>query len=210
MNERQINELRNSNRSKCETDTPRQWSTLLTWGGALVAVLLSALAVDLVAYLLGWLTGVSKSPIVAAIAPLIFGLLALVGLGVGWTYSSRRWADWLRTSVTAVLVIVFCIAFNKGVSEGSYDRVDAYQNFSTIVTASGTTLKPETYAAFHRFRLQARQADVPSGDFKAVVRDVFVPILTQEDKTHVDQQMQAAIRELESAFTPSTETAPAT
>jgi hypothetical protein len=210
MNERQRNELRDRNRSECENDKLCPWSSVVTWVGVIVAVLLSAVAVDLVAYLLGWLTGVSKSPIVAAIAPLIFGLLALVGLGVGWTYSNRRWADWLRTSVTAVLVIVFCIAFNKGVSEGSYDRVDAYQNFSTIVTASGTTLKPETYAAFHRFRLQARQADVPSGDFKAVVRDVFVPILTQEDKTQVDEQMQAAVRELESAFTPSTDAAPTT
>lgn len=156
-----------------------------------------------VGWLTGWLVGSSQSPVVGTTIPLIFGLLTAVGFGfVGAILRKSSIADAIRAIdlaediktrleseiragvspgtalFAAVGVTVFCIFFYIGVDQGIARRVPVYPPLTE--TFQNIELEPQETAGLYQLRMSLAARHVVVDDYRAIMDDLFKPILTQE------------------------------
>jgi hypothetical protein len=140
-------------------------------------VVASVIAAAWIGYVVGWLIGASRSPIAHSIAPLVFGLLAAIGVGVGLrTTLQTRLAMW-RGTLVAALAAIFCYFCYIGVTWGNQSRIGPYKAMGTLLGDAWSSVDPDTAAALYKFRLQAKGAGVPFDDFESIMVDVIRPII---------------------------------
>jgi hypothetical protein len=137
------------------------------------------------------------------VAPLVFGLLAVLGVGAARkSYKKRnnsRNAEgqskelspqaqqnviW-RGIFVAILIFTFCRECYYGVTLGSFERTAQYRMMPKLLGDAWAKADGESIAELYKFRLQASRAEMSYPDFEAIVRDLVKPILDddQEDKT---------------------------
>ena len=105
---------------------------------------------------MGWLTGASKSPVVPIIAPLVFGLLAVLGASASLRRKfDKRAAIW-RGLFVAFMVLVFCYCCYYGVRRGNISRVGPYKSMKTLVGDAWETIDDDTASEVYQFRLKCR------------------------------------------------------
>jgi hypothetical protein len=152
----------------------------------------------------GWLVGASRSPVVATVVPLVFGLLGGIGFGaVGKLFASASIVQRILSSptvqsldehvrnaikseaidregsrpVAAFLstgVIAFCVFFYAGAQFGIASRVPAYNPL--LRAFSNTPLRSYEAAALHKLRLVLQANGVAKDHYDAILSDVFLPI----------------------------------
>lgn len=96
-----------------------KFSCFARWAAA--ACLFSAFsiwAVEWLGKLLGFLTGASQSPMGTVIAPLLFALLAALGVAAGSKIDLGDWKEIARAALIAFLVCRFATNFNSGLKHG--------------------------------------------------------------------------------------------
>lgn len=169
------------------------------WLSVAILIVASVIAVASIAYIVGWLTGASMTPVVAIVIPLVFGLLAAIGVGIG---APRPFSD--KTSIwqsvfVALLVIVFCHLYFYGVTLGSFQRSSQYNRMSNLLGETWDNADDDTVALLYRFRLKARQAKLSPADFQPIIRDVIRPIL-QDDQPDKHCRIEKALTTIESAL----------
>lgn len=175
-----------------------------------ILAIVSVNAANHIGFLVGWLTGASQSPIAKAIAPTVFGLLAVLGVSVKLRYrpSMRKqkrpsWRDRHRNIwqgiLVAVLVIAFCRGANDGFVPGIRSRAMPYKDVKELLGKSWETTDHETAITICAFSSQARLAGLPTDLYERFMWDVVRPILDQKDddtsgmvRTAV-QRMQAVL-----------------
>ncbi len=159
----------------------------------LVAVLflISTIAAYWVGFLLGWLTGASLSPVVSSVAPLVFGLLAALGIGVGLRRRLSRRSDVGRGIFVGTMVSVFCYGCFIGVSWGNMSRLDPYMPMDMLIGESWKDTDDETAARLHALRWKARRAQISHQDFEAFIVDVIKPIMDRNAPDEADQVARA-------------------
>ncbi len=104
--------------------TIAKWPVWKTPAAAALLVYFSWRAVEWIGYLFGLLIGLSLSPVGAIVAPLIFGLLAVLGVAAG----TRRWkrldaTTLFRLAIVAAGVLTFCQWCNYGLRKGTQVRM---------------------------------------------------------------------------------------
>jgi hypothetical protein len=166
----------------------------------LLLIVVSVAAVSQVGFLLGWLTGASRSPVVPVVAPLVFGLLAAFGIGVSLHRQSvGEHAIW-RSVFVAFLTLVFCTRCYYAVTLGAWEREDQYSKMSYLLgeTAFGMA-DHDTLAALYRFRLLAKSAEVSSAEFEPIISDLVKPIL-EDGKPDAYQRVKSVLSIIEPAL----------
>lgn len=181
--------------------------------GAMLFVFLSILslyAAKLVGFQLGWLMGASQSPIAQAIAPSIFGLLAVLGVGAklssalskehdnltGWREKRRE--VW-RAILAAAIVIVFCAYLPNGIASGASSRSMPYSDVAELIGESWETAGDETAAEICSFTAKAHAAGIPSQIYERFMVDVIRAILDR-DGDDTAEKVSSAIVTMEAAF----------
>src|SRR5262249_17017223 len=144
-------------------EQPRRWDVMV-WIQRGILLVLSVWAANWVGYLLGWLTGASQSPVAPAIAPLVFGLLAALGIGISLKELHDRGSIW-HACLVAIMVCAFVYGCQMGVTEGAWIRSEPYSSFDALLSENWRKLDDETIASLHHFRLVARMQKMPAVDF---------------------------------------------
>ncbi|MCP4643766.1 MAG: hypothetical protein GY851_25195 [bacterium] len=159
------------------------------------------LAVVSVGLFVGWLVGVSASPVVSTVLPLVFSLLGGLGLGYAAVLSRLKAAndkiEALGKGIPAntqgapdseplhvdypsilwsVAVTVFCVACYWGIQEGIEDRIPPYPPLQKWLPEDHD-LTPGEMADAHclRLTLQAKQVDAATAS--NIFRDVVVALI---------------------------------
>lgn len=156
----------------------------------------SLYAAGWVGYLLGWLTGASRSPVAPLVAPLVFGLLAILGIKESARHRYVRPAAVWRGIFVAAMVIVFCFACSNGVRWGNLSRVGPYKPMSLLLGDTWEKVDAETAAELYRFRFLARQKEVSFEEFEGFVTNVVLPIL-EDDQPDKPARIKKALAEVE-------------
>jgi hypothetical protein len=176
--------------------------------------MVSIAAVSHVGYLLGWLTGASKSPVVPVVAPLVFGLLAVLGVSAvrakklkkktairidAPNHGRDHSAVW-RGVFIAILTLAFCSSCLYGVTKGSFERMGQYRKMSFLLgEAAWDQADDDTIAELYKFRVQAKRNELSPADFEPIIRDLVKPIL-EDDKPDKPVRIRKALETIESAF----------
>jgi len=188
------------------------WRAVAAWvvSFSLMAIA-GALAAKWVGYLFGWIAGASLSPVGAVVAPLVFGLLAVIGvrtaisndppessLGVRCpsddelaTASMRM----IRIAITAVGVWIFSTWCYTGIQDGALTRNDPlpYPEMSSVMAAFGAA-PPSVEAEVYALRWRMLKAGLDRAEFGRFARDVINPILA--DRKSPPEEMRAKIAAL--------------
>lgn len=180
---------------KVDMEYPWKSFPALTLCCALIAVAVTSFCASAqVGFLLGWLVGASLSPIAPAIAPFVFGLLAVIGIEAGirkqFLNSTAIW----RAAFVSILVVVFCISCRYGIEWGNVSRLDPYKSFGKLFGSTWEGVDEGTAAKLYGFRWRARDSKMNADEYEAYMLDVIRPILasTQEDRaTQVDAVLSA-------------------
>jgi hypothetical protein len=163
---------------------------------ALLAVA-STLATSKVGFLLGWLIGASRSPLAVGIAPLIFGLLAVLGVRAGLKNEFATLGAIWRALFVALLITVFCYYCSNGILWGNISRLEPYHDMAALFgEETWATATPEQAAMLNRFRWKARQAGIAHEEYESFMLDAIRPIL-RAGGADADQRIDAAIRAME-------------
>lgn len=159
-------------------------------------------------YLVGWLIGASNSPIAQAIAPLIFGLIAVIGVDVGvrGTLVSKSRPRRLytvkslyRAIFVAFVVTLFCRSCYYGVKMGILSRTGPYRSMCHLVGSSLKTADPQAVSALYAFQLKARRSNVSWQEFEPFISDVARRIL-EDDQPEKLERISQAIEQMEEAM----------
>lgn len=169
----------------------RQWVKCSRYALYLMLAVASAGAAAWIGFLIGWLTGASRSPVVHAVAPLVFGLLAAIGVGTTLHRQLRSRRAVCRAVFIALLAWVFCYCCFFGVKRGNISRIGPYSSFSTLLDGSWTKANGTTKAILYRFRQQAITTNVLYSDFEPIIQDVVKPLL--DDQTNQSQRVLDAL-----------------
>jgi uncharacterized membrane protein len=154
-----------------------------------------------VGYLFGWIVGASKSPIAPAVAPLVFGLLALIGAHAALSRTAKRRSSLYQTAFAAVIVSVFCFWCYRGIQWGGFARIPPYKTLRAMLGTDNETLSldPEISAELYAFQLRARAAGVSFEDFEPFVLGVIKPIV-HDDEPNKLERLQRVISTMDSAI----------
>jgi hypothetical protein len=178
------------------------WTSCLAyWLSVAALVVASMIAVAYLARVLGWLTGASLTPVVAIVIPLVFGLLATVGVGVGLPRPFGRIASIWQTVFVAFLVAVFCRVYFSSVTLGSFERSARYRSMASLLGEAWSSTDDETLASLYRLRVKARRANLAPADFEPIIRDVIRPILEDEEPNKIER-IEQVLATIESALPP--------
>lgn len=176
----------------------------------IVLAVISLKAAGYVGLLVGWLIGASLSPIAQAIAPAIFGLLAVLGVSskLWQTLSKRRrhlsgWRDKRRAIWQAILmagiVFVFCDSASDGIVKGIRSRTMPYTDIADLIGDSWKDADEHTATAICAFTLQARSAGMSHNLYERFIWDVIKPIL-DDDQPDKDGRIDTALSTMRQAL----------
>jgi len=168
-------------------------------GGAAVSVLACC---AIVGWFTGWLVGASESPVVAALLPLVFGLLGALGFGfieakaqanrllevltrpepdlssvVRQPPPSHGAMDDRLLMVWCIGVAIYCGTCRIGVEQGIGRRVPTYPSVEQMVGADLKIASASEMVQLHRLRLVLMRLNVAEIDtesvFKGPIRQFF-------------------------------------
>lgn len=154
-----------------------------------------------VGWLTGWLVGASNTPVVAALLPLVFGLIGAIGFGYAEAAAQVRsvremvqaGGDNLLTRVQATLaapaaerlqlpafwavaVILFCMACYSGIAQGITLRIPSYPSLRELLGQEASFSYQEA-AELHNFRLTLQRQNIPPSEVKEIFAHVIRPML---------------------------------
>jgi hypothetical protein len=157
--------------------------------------------------LFGWLVGASDSPIVSTAAPLVFGLLAILGITAGAYLPIRRkrglWRNSCRLFCTAFGVGVFCYWCWNGIQDGMYSRAQYYESMADLVGPEWGSSNASTTSLLYEFRWRAKRAGVAPLEFNKFITGVISPIL-KGNSEHKQRDIEQAIETVETSLTTPT------
>lgn len=154
--------------------------------------------------LTGWLVGLSNSPVLASLLPLIFGLFGALGYGLlekrsleqGLREKLAGLDEAVRGQVEVVLgiqrkplampvlwsvgVVLFCAACAGGVYLGLDTRLPKYEPMSQWV--DGQTLQPDEGALLYGLRWKLQNAGVSETEAAELFGQVIQPVLALTDE----------------------------
>lgn len=182
---------------------------------AVVLLIISYFSARWLGYLVGWLIGASNSPIAQAVAPLIFGLIAVIGVDVGVrggiAIKSRprrlyNVKSLYRAIFVAFVVLIFCRSCYYGAKMGILSRVGPYRSMCHLIGKSLKTADPQAVSALYAFQVKARRAGVSWQEFEPFVADIAKRIL-DDDQPDKLGRLNSAIEKMESALPADTKPA---
>ena len=107
------------------------------WVTLLVFVFVYFRACQWVGHLFGLLIGASTSPIAATVTPLVFGLLAAIGIGLGARQMTSRLSSLWYAILIASGIAVFCQHISS-TDEGHLDRKQSLRYLKSNFLPNGT------------------------------------------------------------------------
>lgn len=149
-----------------------------------VAALASIASVAAIGWAFGLLIGTSAVPMASTAAPLVFGLLAVVGVGAAsstlWWRAGKEVNDWDRV-VVALAVITFCVVCLLGIRQGG--TVHRYRTVGAILKEAGVwgKLPPDAYAQIEVFSAVAIQNGLPPINHDNLIRCYIAPTVCNPD-----------------------------
>jgi hypothetical protein len=180
----------------CKMTAHRLWGWIL----ALILFGASIVAAYWVGFLLGWLTGASLSPVVSSVAPLVFGLLAVIGVSASVRGNFTHRIEISRGIFLALMVSTFCYACFTGVTWGNRSRMDPYPPLDVLIGESWQNVDDETAARLHAFRWKAQRAQIPHQEFEEFIVGVIKPIIDRK-KPDEAKNIAAALQEMNAVLT---------
>lgn len=157
-----------------------------------------------VGFMFGWLVGASLSPIASTVAPLVFGLLAVIGVGLGAKKSGPKLSNLWHTFFVAFGVVIFCITARTGLQYGVRDRVDPFITFETALgTEAWNGVDGNVAHELYRLRWIIREKRLHREEFRLYVADVISPIvespdISNDEKRLIIEQLVSSIEKLPS------------
>jgi hypothetical protein len=136
---------------------------------------LCLVAADRVGYLFGMIVGSSLSPIGATVAPLVFGLLAIIGFGGAIAATPDAWTISRVTvfALTAAAVIMFCNECHRGINDGIERRDGNYPPMNALLTTSDPVARGQLY----ELRWRMKRAGIGRQDFTPFIAEAVEPLL---------------------------------
>lgn len=155
-------------------------------------------ASDALGFVLAWFTGASKSPLGSTVAPLIFGIIAALGVKESLKGAAQRTVDDLSRDLGGSFNCRFLL-FRSDRLQMGHQVKNAALRYGSV--SSRTKLARLRYCTtkIHAFRTKARVADLSYQEYEAFMREVIRPIIEDEpsDRLH---RLTSAVTEMEAAF----------
>jgi len=165
----------------------RKLSRWLAWALLPAFLFVSYLAVRWVGYLFGWLVGAAESPVAQVVTPLVFTLLAAVGIGAAIRGRYSRGSAVLAALAVAAGVLLFCDYCERGLTDGIFSREQPYKPMNELLGDSWPKVDSAMAARLYEFRWEARRSGMSFREFEAFMSDVVRPILAAGGKDKREQ-----------------------
>ena len=147
--------------------------------------------------LVGWVVGLSDSPVVATLLPLLFGVFTVL---VSWKPKGDRMNGLIVASATAILF--FSAGCYDGINSGIAKRTrHSVINVESI--ADGNELSPKEIIGMQKTIWHLRALRVPDREVKALMNHVFGKILDRGKSSGRERQLLDAAKEITDVALPS-------
>lgn len=138
--------------------------------------ILTGWAASWIGYDFGLLVGASASPIAATAAPLVFGLLAAIGIGAAVKTDWTSGVAFASAAVVSFSVWMFCESFYDGTAFGLRSQASPYIPVRQVLPAY-ETLHSDVLAAVYGIRHSAHASGLSAEEYQYLMSDVIRPVL---------------------------------